>query len=43
MIQISPPKPGITDKCGAIDERGTILFGSNDGFQWQRIKKICGH
>ncbi|MCM8817161.1 MAG: hypothetical protein NC913_06605 [Candidatus Omnitrophica bacterium] len=43
VIQISKPEPGITDKCGAIDERGTILFGSNDGFQWQRIKKIVAH
>jgi len=43
VIQISKPEPGITDKCGAIDERGTILFGSNDGFQWQRIKKIITH
>lgn len=43
VIQISKPEPGITDKCGAIDERGTILFGSNDGFQWQRIKKIVQH
>ncbi|MCX7705094.1 MAG: hypothetical protein N2115_02395 [bacterium] len=43
VIQISKPEPGITDKGGAIDERGTILFGSNDGLQWQRIKKIVQH
>lgn len=43
VIQISPPEKGITDISGAIDERGTILFGSNDGLQWKRIKKILQH
>jgi len=42
VIQIREPEPGI-DGPGARDERGTIVWGSNDGFAWERVTKVCQH
>jgi hypothetical protein len=43
-IQTLPLKPGITDVPGnSNDDRGTFIFGSDDGLHWKKITKVCQH
>ena len=44
VIQKLPLDPGVTDVPGnRADERGTLIFASDDGLRWHRLARVCQH